>query len=150
MRFFALVGLIALIGACAPFGPTGQQGLDVQPVASGAEGSVSPGVWSPPNYAGITAARIIIPRPDGQQIVAEFVDGKENGEIAVVWTLPDGESVSYTASDVRAFEGQALRADVERVIVETTGQTLQELAPEVRGLLETAITAACTAAGGAC
>lgn len=141
---------LMMLGGCAGLGPTGQQSLETEAIGAGAQGSVSPFVYSPPNYSGITAARILIPRPDGQHIVAEFVDGKESGEIAVVWTLPDGESVSYTASDVRAFEGQAFRAEVEQRIVDVTGQTLQQLTPEVRGLLETAITAACTAAGGTC
>ena len=141
---------VMMLGGCAAFGPTGQQTLDVEPVDAGTQGSVSPFVYSPPNYAGITAARILIPRRDGTFIVAEFSDGKEQGQIEVEWTLPDGESVTYRASDVRAFEGQAVRGEVERAIVETTGQTITDLAPEVRGIVETAITAACTAAGGTC
>ncbi len=139
-----------VLGGCAAFGPTGQQTLEVQPIDAGTQGSVSPFIYSPPNYAGITAARILIPRRNGTFIVAEFSDGKEQGQIEVEWLLPDGERVTYRAADVRAFEGQAVRGEVERAIVETTGQTIQELTPELRSVIETAITAACTAAGGTC
>ena len=139
---------VALVG-CDSLGPTGQQSLETDPLTTGAEGSVAPLAWSPPNFSGMNAARAIIPGEAGP-IVFEIVGGKEQDEIGLSWVRPDGEEIRYSAGGVRAFDGQAFRAEVERQIVETTGQTLQELTPEVRSTIEAAITAACILAGAAC
>ena len=139
---------VGLIG-CDSLGPTGQNSLETERLSTGAEGSVAPLAWSPPNFAGLNAARAVIPGENGP-IVFEIVGGKEQETIELAWVQPDGEEIRYTAAGVQAFDGQAFRAEVERQIVETTGQTLQELAPEVRGAVEAAIAAACTLAGAAC
>ena len=139
---------VGLVG-CDSLGPTGQQSLETERLSTGAEGSVAPLAWSPPNFAGLNAARAVIPGENGP-IVFEIVGGKEQETIELAWVQPDGEEIRYTAAGVQAFDGQAFRAEVERQIVETTGQTLQELAPEVRGAVEAAIAAACTLAGAAC
>ena len=67
-----------LLAGCSTFGPTGQQSLDMDKRESGTEASYSPYNWSPPNYAGMTAGRIIYPGKDGgAPVVAEWISGKE-------------------------------------------------------------------------
>ncbi len=146
-----------LLAACeGALGPTGQQSLDLGPGqldagAVGDQGSVSPLNWSPPNWAGVVGGRVIVPRgPGGAPMVIEVMDGKEKGAIDVAWKQPDGTEVTIAARDVRAFDGQALRAQLEAAIASEYGKTLQELAPELRTGLESVIAAACAAAGVPC
>lgn len=55
------------------------------------------------------------------------IEGKEKASIKVTVTFPDGSTLIYEATDVKSFEGQALRADVQRALVEQLG----EVAPGV-------------------
>ena len=82
--------------------------------------------------------------------VAELIDGQERAGAEIQFPLGDGQVPSFNSEASRAFDGQALRAEVERAIVQQYGQTLESLAPNVREAVESAIQAACAIAGVAC
>ena len=84
--------------------------------------------WNNQNNAGIVEIEIGYKKVsdaegnEGYQIdKANIVDGKENGAVQVKFTLPDGTIFNYAADDVKAFDGQALRADVEKALSEQLG-----------------------------
>ena len=132
----ALWGL--LLAGCSTFGPTGQQSLEMESRAGGAEASYSPFNWSPPNYAGMTAGRIIYPGQDGgAPVVAEWLSGKEAENANITFATPDGNIISYNASGLRAFEGQLARAQVESDLAAQLSDLWQNIAPEIRtGLVD--------------
>lgn len=140
LRWLAgLAGLLLLAG-CATFGPTGQQSLEMSSRAAGAEASYSPFNWSPPNYAGMTAGRIVYPGPDGgAPVVAEWLSGKEAESATITFATPDGNVVTYSAGGLRAFEGQLARAEVERDLAAQLSGLWENVAPEIRGGLVDAI-----------
>jgi hypothetical protein len=134
----ALPGILA--GGCETFGPTGQQSLDMDQRARGAEASYSPFNWSPPNYAGLTAGRIIYPgEAGGPPVVAEWLSGKEAENATITFATPDGNVITYSAGGLRAFEGQLARAEVERDLATQLAEMWENIAPEVRGGLVDAI-----------
>lgn len=135
--------VLAALAACDTFGPTGQQQADLEGVAgdnrTGSEASLSPFNWSPPNYAGLTAGRIVYPLPEGPPIVAEFVSGKEAESAAVSFETPDRNVVSYQVGGLRAFEGQIARAEVEKALSAELSDLWQNLAPDIRtGIVDAA------------
>src|SRR3546814_18900890 len=78
---------------------------------AGTEASYSPFNWSPPNYAGMTAGRIIYPgATGGAPVVAEWLSGKEAETATVTFATPDGNVLPYIAGGLRDFEGQPARA----------------------------------------
>src|SRR3546814_14173116 len=86
----AACGLLA--AGCSTFGPTGRQALDMENRGGGTEASYSPFNWSPPNYAGMTAVRIIYPGAQGSApVVAEWISGKEAEAATVSFATPAGE-----------------------------------------------------------
>jgi hypothetical protein len=134
----ALLGM--LLAACETFGPTGQQSLDMEERARGAEASYSPFNWSPPNYAGLTAGRIIYPgAAGGPPVVAEWLSGKEAENATITFATPDGNVVTYRAGGLRAFEGQLARAEVGRDLAAQLADMWENIAPEIRGGLVDAI-----------
>lgn len=142
LSFAAALALAGLaLAACETFEP--QQSLDVEDGAgegrAGSEASLSPFNWSPPNYAGLTAGRIVYPNPaEGQPpIVAEFVSGKEAEDAEVTFATPEGNVVSYRVGGLRAFEGQLARADVEKALAAELSGLWQSVAPEIKtGLVD--------------
>ncbi len=126
------------LAGCSTFGPTGQQSLDADDRPSGSEASYSPFNWSPPNYAGMTAGRIIYPDADGgDPVVAEWFSGKEAEAAIVSFATPDGNVFSYDASGLRAFEGQLARAQVESDLAARLGDLWESVAPEIKtGLVD--------------
>jgi hypothetical protein len=146
MRFSGLCGVAVvvlsgiLLTACETFGPTGQQSLDMDARARGAEASYSPFNWSPPNYAGLTAGRIVYPGEAGRPpVVAEWLSGKEAENATITFATPDGNVITYSAGGLRAFEGQLARAEVERDLAAQLSDMWQNIAPEIRGGLVDAI-----------
>jgi len=134
----ALLGM--LLAACETFGPTGQQSLDMEARARGAEASYSPFNWSPPNFAGLTAGRIIYPgEAGGPPVVAEWLSGKEAENATITFATPDGNVITYSAGGLRAFEGQLARAEVERDLAAQLADMWENIAPEIRGGLVDAI-----------
>ncbi len=136
---FAAGTSLALAG-CSTFGPTGQQSLDMEDRKEGAESSYSPFNWSPPNYAGITAGRIIYPGKEGAPpVVAEWLSGKEAEKAAITFATPDGNIITYSAGGLRAFEGQLARAQVERDLAAQLSGLWEAITPEIKAGLVDAI-----------
>lgn len=139
----ALAGLLAscvLLAGCSTFGPTGQQSLDMEARAAGEEASYSPFNWSPPNYAGMTAGRIIYPGVDGgAPVVAEWLSGKEAEHAEISFATPDGKVITYSAGGLRAFEGQLARAQLARDLAAQLSDLWENITPEIRAGLVDAI-----------
>ena len=105
-------------------------------VLSGCAGALP---WNKQNYAGINEVHFKWCENDktGEYMACDvmIVDAKENGAIQFKFTMPDGTVLEFAADDVKAFPGQALRADVEKAIAEQFG----DVAPEVAESLLKAI-----------
>lgn len=134
----AAIACGTILAGCSTFGPTGQQSLDTQERGAGAQASYSPFNWSPPNYAGMTAGRIVYPgRDGGAPVVAEWISGKEAESATVTFATPDGNVITYSAGGLRAFEGQLARADVERHLAGQLSDLWKTITPEIKaGLID--------------
>jgi ABC-type amino acid transport substrate-binding protein len=138
----ALVAAVCggLLAGCSTFGPTGQQALEMESRGAGAEASYSPFNWSPPNYAGMTAGRVIYPGAEGRDpVVAEWVSGKEAESATVTFATPDGNVITYSAGGLKAFEGQLARAEVERHLASQLADLWKTITPEIKAGLVDAI-----------
>ena len=137
------IGAVAcglLLAGCGTFGPTGQQSLDMDARTAGTEASYSPFNWSPPNYAGMTAGRIVYPGTDGgAPVVAEWLSGKEAESAQITFATPDGNVITYSAGGLRAFEGQLARAQVERDLAAQLRGLWTDITPEIKSGLVDAI-----------
>jgi len=114
-RVFTLASLCALLAGCAgavPWNPQGYAGINQAEITSTCEGSES---WCPESVT--------------------LTGGKEQGEVSVSFTTPNGTSVKYTASEVQAFDGQTVRAQVEQQISED----VREASPEIVNRITNAI-----------
>ena len=128
------------LAGCSTFGPTGQQQLDVDSREKGSEASYSPFNWSPPNYAGMTAGRIVYPGKDGSApVVVEFLSGKEAEGADISFTTPDGNIITYSAKGLKGFEGQLARAQVESDLAAQLSDLWQKVAPEIKSGLVDAV-----------
>lgn len=58
-------------------------------------------------------------------------DGKERGHVKASAKIGEKLDVKYEASDVRAFDGQALRARLEEIVAREIGATWRETAPGI-------------------
>lgn len=105
-------------------------------VLSGCAGALP---WNKQNYAGINEVHFKWCENDqtGDYMACDvlIIDAKENGAIQFKFTMPDGTVLEFAADDVKAFPGQALRADVEKAIAKQFG----DIAPEVMDALLKAI-----------
>ncbi|MEO3429754.1 hypothetical protein AAFN88_12890 [Pelagibius sp. CAU 1746] len=136
----AAVACGLLLGACSTFGPTGQQSLDPKDRKEGTEGSYSPFNWSPANYAGLTAGRIVYPGVDGgPPVVAEWLSGKEAESATLSFATPDGNVITYSAGGLKAFEGQLARAQVESDLAEQLSDLWENITPEIQAGMVDAI-----------
>ncbi len=92
-------------------------------------------------HAGITEWSIepTLDCPENQPLCykVSLIDGKEKQEVRVrlSYAKDNKLTVSYTASDVRAFPAHEIRAGVEKALIETIG----EAAPAVVDAIITAI-----------
>lgn len=72
--------------------------------------------WTnPAQYAGINYATFEYPTEQGA-ITGTLYGGKEQGSVGITIRHPSGVEVEYTATDVKAFEGQKVRAAVEEAV----------------------------------
>lgn len=86
--------------------------------------------WNKQNNAGLSDVRVDwteVEQADGQgqgTAVTGFrvIDGKERGAVSFEVEFSDGTVLNYASTDEKAFEGQALRADIEKVIAEQIGE----------------------------
>jgi len=86
--------------------------------------------WNAQNYAGITEWKLKYKKNnDGNFQLASvtYVNGKEFGADTIKIALPDGSILNFSAEDVKAFQGQEVRARVEQAVAEQFG----EVAPGV-------------------
>lgn len=93
--------------------------------------------WKTPhqqNYAGISAWRVNPSEncPGNVDLCYDFevLDGKEKGSVSFEITRDPNTGVihvKYAAGDVRAFEGQNIRAQVELAQLQTLGQIIPAL-----------------------
>lgn len=128
------------LGACSTYGPTGQQVLEAEERKAGTEASYSPFNWSPLNYAGMTAGRIIYPgRDSSAPVVAEWLSGKEAESATLSFVTPDGNIITYSAGGLRAFEGQLARAQVESDLAAQLSDLWESVTPEIRAGLVDAV-----------
>lgn len=109
-------------------------------ILAGCAGAVP---WNPQGYAGINMveASFQVPADQAGPTSIRIVGGKEQESISFDAILPDGTDVSYTATGVRAFDGQTLRAAVEQAVSED----VKAIAP---GIVENVVRAVTGALGG--
>ena len=74
--------------------------------------------WNPQGYSGVNMVEAEFVVADGQSEPKSIkvVGGKEQEAVSFKATLPDGTVVDYSASGVKAFDGQKLRAAVEDAV----------------------------------
>jgi hypothetical protein len=91
--------------------------------------------WNPQNNAGLTNVHMegcgADEGIDGQMFCdIAVIDGKEKANVKVVVAKGDDGTfkASYEATGVAAFEGQALRAEVEAAVAAAIRQALPEIA----------------------
>ncbi len=95
--------------------------------------------WNPQGNAGITNVQMqgceADEGIDGQLFCdIHILDGKEktNVDVEVIRDLDENTiKASYTARNVEAFEGQAIRGEVERAIAETFREVLPGMTREI-------------------
>lgn len=94
------------------------------------------GGCSTQQYAGLTSLEVTMkPKCDGPTLAEcaatiKYIDGKEKANVSTDVDLTKGR-FTYTASDVKAFDGQALRAAVDKALIETAGQTIPQVADAI-------------------
>ena len=91
--------------------------------------------WNKQNYAGINEVHFKWCENDktGEFMACDvmIIDAKENGTIDFKFSMPDGTILNFAADDVKAFEGQAIRAGVEQAIVEQFGNVAPEIIDKI-------------------
>lgn len=94
------------------------------------------GACSTQQYAGLTTFELTTKtKCDGPSLAEcistiKYIDGKEKAAVNTEVDLVKGK-FAYTASDVKAFDGQALRAAVDKTLIETAGQTAPQIADAI-------------------
>ena len=64
---------------------------------------------------------------DGQIERIVFYGGKESGSVNLTVDLGNGATATFSGTDVTAFEGQAVRAEVEKAQAEVLGEVVPAL-----------------------
>ncbi len=93
-------------------------------------------------YAGINKGQLTYD-PETKSVNVEIVGGKEQDSISLSGKTPDGLEFAYSATGACAFEGQAIRGEVDKAITETVG----EVAP---GIVDTLTARLCNIIGVVC
>jgi len=84
--------------------------------------------WNPQQYSGLSVWRIDYDK-DGKIKDVSVIDGKAKQNVRLNITKHQDQSItfSYSATGIQAFEGQAIRADVESGIVDATKEVSGEI-----------------------
>lgn len=81
--------------------------------------------WNDQENAGLTDVTFYWGYDSDNQTVypreVRITDGKEAGTIDFKFNMPDGTILNFTGTDVRAFEGQRLRAELEAAVAAEFG-----------------------------
>lgn len=100
-------------------------------------------IGGPQQHAGIETLRVkyeLATLADGSESPyikdVYYRSGKETNMAQLVFELPDGTKLNFDTDLAKAFEGQALRAEVERVVAEQVG----DVAPGVVDAIIKALT----------
>lgn len=109
MRIVIIAALALLLGGCSVFD-------------------------SKQEYAGVTSwdfnyCKVDIDDATEDQKICgvEVLDGKERGSVQLDFVLPDGTIMNYLANDEAAFEGQRIRAEVEKAFADAIANTLPSM-----------------------
>lgn len=105
--FFATIGAAFLLSACAGALPGNPQGL-----------------------AGINKGEFEYD-PQTGKVSGEVIGGKESEAVKLSVKTPDGLEVTYSAKGVKAFDGQAVRAAVERAVSDGAKQAMPGIVDSV-------------------
>jgi len=94
--------------------------------------------WNKQNYAGINSVHFkwCEAGENYQPCDVEIINGKEYGAIEFKFEMPDGSILNFAADDVRAFAGQALRAEVEKLIAEQVGDVSKGVLDSIMSLIK--------------
>jgi len=108
---------------------------------SGCAGAVP---WNPQGYSGITKAvvEIGVLKPGEVPFIKSvtFTDGKEKQSIKLFVELVDGKpKLTYTAAGVLAFDGQKLRAAVEKAVSEDVRRTAPAIVDTIMLAIKTSL-----------
>lgn len=91
--------------------------------------------WNKQNYAGINEITFSWCKADnGNEYLpcdVRIINGKENGAIDFKFETSDGSILNFAADDVKAFEGQNIRAKLEGLIAEKGF----EIAPDIMDVI---------------
>ena len=87
--------------------------------------------WLDPQQGSGQSHAVVKFSDTGKPTLLEITDGKERGSVALSGKIGEKLKFSYAASDVRAFDGQALRARLEEVVAREVGESWREIAPGV-------------------
>ncbi len=82
--------------------------------------------WNAQNHAGISEwdfRACVTDNGAPYPCRISVINGKEGEDVTAFVKMPDGTEFSYTATKVRAFRGQEIRAEVEKVVAEKIGDT---------------------------
>jgi len=90
-------------------------------LVSGCAGAVP---WNKQNYAGLEEWSVEYAVPDDRQGIerVHYINGKEAAASEIKIALSDGTILNFAGDGIMAFQGQALRADVERAVSEQLGE----------------------------
>lgn len=84
--------------------------------------------------------------PDGhatgrKSVINNVSSGKGQGSIKTVRQLLSGQSFSFEATDVRAFDGVAFQAEVEKIVAQANAETIQTITPELGDVVDAIVDA---------
>jgi hypothetical protein len=92
--------------------------------------------------AGITKATVEVCQTDGKPYFcgAEIIDGKEKQAVSLAVTQPDGWTVNYSASEVKAFDGQKIRGAVEQAISSDIKEAFPDIVEKItKAIIKTVV-----------
>ncbi|MEE9395243.1 MAG: hypothetical protein V3W41_22350 [Planctomycetota bacterium] len=94
--------------------------------------------WNPQGHAGMTEVAVKWCGEGADRAACKFkvMDGKEKGQVSFeVEFTPDGTIMNYAATDEKAFEGQAIRADVEKAVAAEVTKAMPSIVDAVKAAI---------------
>ena len=104
-------------------------------ILSGCAGAVP---WNKQNYAGVEEWSVEYVIADGESGLkrVHYINAKEAAASEIKIALNDGTILNFAGDGITAFQGQAIRADVEKAVAEQLG----DVSPEIVNSIIDAIT----------
>lgn len=93
---------------------------------SGCAGAVP---WNKQNYAGVEEWSVEYVVADGESglKLVHYINAKEAAASEIKIVLNDGTILNFAGDGITAFQGQAIRADVEKAVAEQLGDVSPEI-----------------------